>query len=77
MGYLKACKIFIADFLLLVDWQRDVTVLCVMDNGGFRGQHQIFSHLFLSFEEITAATSLLLDMRINSVLLRFLTNCKP
>lgn len=46
-----------------------MTVLCAMDDGGFRGQHQILSHLFLSFEEITAATSLLLDMRINSVLL--------
>lgn len=30
-----------------------------MDNGDFRAQHQIFSHLFLGFEETAAATSLL------------------
>lgn len=42
-----------------------------MDNGGFRAQHQIFSHLFLAFEDIAAATSLLPDK------LQFLTNWKP
>lgn len=42
-----------------------------MDNGSFRAQHQIFSHLFLGFVEIAAATSLLPDK------LCFLTNWKP
>lgn len=46
---MKACKIFITDFLLLVDWQRDVAVLCVMGNCGFRGQHLIVSHIYFVF----------------------------
>lgn len=49
VGFLKACDTFIADILVLVEWQRDVTVLCVMENDGFRRQQQIFLPPFFVF----------------------------